>query len=76
MNAQNRRDLEKALELIEEGKSIIESIKDEEQEKFDNLSDGLQQSEKVERFEENVSNLESAITDLEGAIDYVNSSIE
>ncbi len=46
MNKQDRKDLEKAVGFIEEAKAIIANIANSEQEKFDNLSEGLQQSEK------------------------------
>jgi hypothetical protein len=45
------------LALLSEAQEIIESIKDGEQEKFDNLSEGLQQTEKGQKFEETVSTL-------------------
>jgi exonuclease VII small subunit len=74
MNNQDRKELERAIEMISEAKSIIESIKDGEQEKFDNLSEGLQQSEKGQKFEENVSSLYEAISSLDSAEDYINTA--
>lgn len=37
MNKVRRKQLEKAMELIQEAQEIIESMKDEEQEAFDNI---------------------------------------
>lgn len=76
MNAQDRKELQKAITLIEEAKEIIDNIGQGEQEKFDNLSEGLQQSEKGMKFEDAVSSLESAFNQLEEAVDEINSAIE
>ena len=46
MNAQKRRELQKAIDYLEKAKAIIEEIRDEEQNCFDNLPEGLQCSEK------------------------------
>ncbi len=46
--------------VFEDASSAIEELKDEEQEKFDNLSEGLQQSEKGQTIEATVSALETA----------------
>lgn len=71
MNKQDRKQLEKALNLINEGLEIMSAIKDQEEEKFDNLPEGIQESERGEQFQENIDNLDSAISDIEGVIEYV-----
>ena len=76
MNKENRKELEKAISLIEDAKQIIESIKDDEQDKFDNLPEGLQQSERGEKFEENVSVLDDALSQLEEVIDNISTATE
>lgn len=76
MNKQNRKQLEKAVALIAQAQEIVETIKDEEQEKFDNLPESLQQSEKGEQFEENISALEDALGDLESATENINTTAE
>lgn len=66
MNKNDRAQLAQAVELLEKAKEIISSIKDKEQNSYDNLSEGLQASERGQKFEENASNLdeiESNITD-------------
>lgn len=72
MNASDRKELDKAITLLEEAKTIIESIAEQEQEKFDNLTEGLQQSERGHRFEEISSNL----NDQASSIDDIISEIE
>jgi len=46
-------------------KTAIEELRDEEQEKFDNLSEGLQQSEKGQTLEATVAALDTAIEKCE-----------
>ena len=76
MNKQDRKELERALELIEESKLIVENIRDTEQEKFDNLSEGLHQTERGQKFEETASSLEDVISKLEEAMDGINTVSE
>lgn len=66
--------LEDYKEVFDDARNMIEEIKDEEQEKFDNLSEGLQQSERGQNLEAAVSALETAMeaageyAELEGFI--------
>lgn len=76
MNKQNRKDLSRAIKLISEAKTILDSVMEEEQEKFDNMPENLQESEKAFCFEQNVSDLESAIDELEGSMDHINETSE
>lgn len=76
MNKENRSELNKAIDLINEAKAIIESVKDGEQDKFDNLSEGLQQTENGQKFEEIVSVLDDALNELESACDNINQAAE
>lgn len=76
MNNANRKELQRGLDLIAEAKEIFELIKDEEQEKFDNLSEGLQQTENGQRFETNVDTLDNAISSLEEVESYIEEAME
>lgn len=51
--------------------AIRETLKDEEQEKYDNLPDSLQDSERGETFTDNVDNMETAYDSLDEAIGYL-----
>jgi len=67
MNTQNRKDLNKVIDLMQEAKEIIESVASEEQEKFDNMTEGLQQTERGQRMEEvayELGNQSSLIEDI------------
>jgi F0F1-type ATP synthase membrane subunit b/b' len=57
-------------ETFIDAKTMIEELRDEEQEKFDNLSEGLQASERGQNIEAAVGALDEAMTTCE-AIDEV-----
>lgn len=54
---------------IEDLQSELENPKDEEQEAYENLPEGLQQGERGDVMQENVNYLESAISLLQEAMD-------
>lgn len=68
MNNPRRKQLEKAIELLNEAMSIIEEVTCEEQDAFDNMPEGLQCSERGEQMEENVANLEDSSSNIEDVI--------
>ena len=76
MNIKDRKQLSNAIKLLEDAQSIIEGIKDGEQEKYDNLSEGLQMSEKGQKFEDIVSVLEDSINSIDEAIGSVQEAME
>jgi len=76
MNQEKRKELAKAISLMEEAKEIIESISEQEQECFDNLSENLQQSERGQRFEEIASQLSDVVSTIDEAISEVESASE
>lgn len=55
MNKQRRKSLNKLIEKLEEVKSDLESLKDEEEEYRDNMPENLQGSERYEKAEDNCS---------------------
>lgn len=60
MNKEGRKRLSDLLSKIEEIEGEISTIKDEEQDKFDNLPEGLQASDKGTQIEETIGYLEEA----------------
>lgn len=72
MNKFNRKQLEQAIQFVEDAKSLIENIKDDEQGKFDNMPESLQGSEKGQAFEQNANDPEEAMGSLDEAIDKIN----
>ena len=61
MNKARRKELQKAMDLLDEASSIIEACRDEEQEAYDNLPDGIQESEKGEVMGEYIYQMDEAI---------------
>lgn len=57
MNNARRKSVAEALELIEKERNILEEVKDEEQEAYDNLPESLQYGERGERMQENVDTI-------------------
>ena len=76
MNKARRKRLENVVEVLTAQMEELEYIKDEEQEAFDNLPEGIQCSEKGETMEENIDDLDSVISDLENVIDSINDLID
>lgn len=68
MNKQRRKRITEAMELLQQAQAIIEEVKDEEQDAFDNLPEGLQGSERGEAMEEAISNLEEAYDNMDDII--------
>lgn len=72
MNNTRRKLLQSIINTLNDCSSDLESAKDEEQEAFDNLPEGLQVSVRGEAMESAISEMENAISNIEDAI----SSIE
>lgn len=70
MNKQRRKRLEQVEGQIRELMAEIESIKEEEQEAFDNLPESMQYASKGEAMEAAIENLDSLYTALEEAENY------
>lgn len=76
MNKQNRKMIEGYICQLEDLKGNIEAMKDEEEEKLDNMPDGLQESERGEAIQDAIDNLDSASDSIGDAIDYLNELTE
>ncbi len=65
MNKQRRKYIASALVYLEWAMDIIETAKNEEEEAFYNLPEGIQESERGEQMEEYISTLEEIFDDIE-----------
>lgn len=65
MNNIRRKSVKEALNLIEKAREILEEVKDEEQEAYDNLPESLQYGERGEQMQENIDNIEDYLSYLE-----------
>lgn len=79
MNRERRKELSRAIDLLDEAKSkleeateIVQTCKDEEDECYCSLPESLQEGEKGDIMQENSDNLDEALTtieDMPGTID-------
>ena len=72
MNNTRRKAIAKIAERLEELKTDFELLRDEEQEAFDNLPEGIQESERGEHMESIIYNMEEVLENLESAFDTMN----
>ncbi len=72
VNKQRRKRLEEAFDLIGQAQSILEEVKNDEQEAHDNLPESIQYGEKGEEMEGYIEMLDEAY----GYLDDANSVIE
>lgn len=75
MNAKDRQEASAILSELEGLQSRLETLADAEQEKFDNMSEGLQASERGQAIELSASNLADAVTAIGEAIDNLSETI-
>lgn len=65
MNKDRRKRIARAIDLINEAWEILEEVKDEEEEAYNNMPEGLQSSERGERMEQYIEILEEAVDNLD-----------
>lgn len=69
MNKLRRKQLQAAADLLEEARAIIESVREEEQEAFDNMPEGLQYSERGETMETNIGTMDESLDTISDMIE-------
>lgn len=75
MNAERRKELESAIELIEQAKDIVVSCASAEQEYFDNMPESMQSSDKGTAAEDAAQQLYDTEDNLTTAIDQIREAI-
>ena len=69
MNKKQRKQLQDLCDKAEELKQDVEMIRDDEQDKIDNLPDSLQGSSKEDEYQEGIDALDEIINSLDDVID-------
>ena len=69
MNAKDRKKVGEWIDTLIDMKSEIEEMQEAEQDKYDNMPEGLQDSEKGEALEEAANTLEEAANSVDSAIE-------
>ena len=59
------------MELLDEVYSMIEDVKNEEEEAYDNMPESLQYSERADTMQEAIDGLEEVLSDLENVKDEI-----
>ena len=76
MNKTQRNQIEKWIGSLNEIKEGVDYMIEEENEKYENMPENLQESERGEQMQNGIENLECAASSLEEAIDSLNSATE
>lgn len=76
MNKAQKSQIEKWIDSLSEIKEGVEYMIEEENEKYGNMPENLQDSERGEKMYEGIENLEAASSSLEEAIDSLNDATE
>lgn len=74
MNKERRKRLAEAFEKIGEAKEILESVKDEEQEAYENLPENFQNGERGEEMQNYIDMIDEAygyLDDAESVVDQI-----
>jgi len=71
MNKHRRNKLEMISEQLQQLMGELDAVKTAEEEAYDNLPEGLQESERGERMQEAIDNLDAASGSLEEALDSI-----
>ena len=65
MNKERKRELLEVVDILEDAVTSIQDVIDEEQESFDNLPPGLQDSERGAKMEDAITFMEGLVSDIE-----------
>ena len=69
MNKERRKKLKEVNDYIEKAKIILEAIKEEEEDSYENMTEGLQATARGEQMENNISEMEDAIEGIMGVLE-------
>lgn len=76
MNNQRRKQIEAVLNELADLRYRVEELQNEEQEAYDNMPEGLQQSERGEKAEQAASALDNALTAFDDIESSLNEALE
>ena len=76
MTKKDKKQLAIILSQLEEIRETIDSIKGLEEEKYDNMSEGLQESERGYIMLENIDSLDTAFSGIDDAVEAINEILE
>lgn len=72
MNQDQRRRIQEIVEELELQITLLDNIREEEEDKIEMLPENLQNSSRADQFQENADALEQCVDDLNSLIDSLN----
>ena len=75
MNKARRKELESIVSIIESAAESLEYTISDEEDAYDRLPESLQESQRGDEMEENISDLNDALSSLEEAVEIINDVI-
>ncbi len=76
MNAERRKALEAVSAKLEDAKSELETLREEEEGYYDNMPESLQSGEKGEKAQAAMDAMQEAVDSIESAVDNLNTAAE
>lgn len=76
MNKERKEELYEVVECLEEASSALQEVRDEEQDAYDDLSEGLQCSRTGESMQNAIDEMEAIDTDIQNVITRINNMIK
>ena len=71
MNKQRRKRIDELTDMIQDIQSSLDELREEEQEAYDNLPEGIQDSERGDAMCDAIEAMENADSSLQDAYDYL-----
>ncbi len=65
MNKIRRKDIGRAIALLDQAREILETVRDDEEAAFENMPESIQRSERGEAMEDYISALDDMISNLD-----------
>ena len=75
MNNKRRKELRRAIEILETALDIVNQVKDEEEDAMYNYPENLQGTEAYENMEVAVDTMEEVVSAIEDAVDSLNDAV-
>ena len=76
MTKKDKKQLQAMMQQLEDIRAAIEAMKDAEEEKYDNMSEGWQESERGCTMYDNIDSLDSCYSGLDDAVEAINEILE
>lgn len=76
MNERRRKRLNRAINLLNQARDLVDAVRDEESDAMSNMPENFQDTERYEKMENAVDNLDEAIDNIDEAISQVESASE